>query len=48
MGHASGRAALIYLHNDGRHKGVAQEMSELVAEGLRGDSDDGLLVASCT
>ena len=49
MGHASSRAALIYLHtNDGRHKGVAQAMSELVAEGLRDDPDDGLSVASGT
>ncbi|WP_328524555.1 tyrosine-type recombinase/integrase [Kribbella sp. NBC_00359] len=49
MGHASSRAALIYLHtNDGRHKGVAQAMSELVAEGLRDDPDDGLPVASGT
>lgn len=49
MGHASSRAALIYLHtNDRRHQGVAQAMSELVAEGLRDDPDDGLAVASGT
>ncbi|MFI6682010.1 tyrosine-type recombinase/integrase [Kribbella sp. NPDC050470] len=49
MGHASSRAALIYLHtSDRRHQGVAQAMSELVAEGLRDDPDDGLAVASGT
>jgi hypothetical protein len=49
MGHASSRAALIYLHtNDGRHRGVAQAMSELITEGLRDDPDDGLPVASGT
>jgi integrase len=36
MGHASTRAALIYIHSrDDRHKGVAQAMSELVVDGLR-------------
>jgi integrase len=35
MGHASTRAALIYIHSrDDRHKGVAEAMSELVIEGL--------------
>jgi integrase len=41
MGHASTRAALIYIHSrDDRHRTVAQAMSELVAEGLRDDSGD--------
>jgi hypothetical protein len=36
MGHASTRAALIYIHSrDDRHKGVAQAMSELVVDGLQ-------------
>ncbi|WP_329482824.1 site-specific integrase [Kribbella sp. NBC_01484] len=49
MGHASSRASLIYLHtNDGRHQGVAQAMSELIAEGLRDDPDAGLPAASGT
>jgi integrase len=40
MGHASTRAALIYIHSrDDRHKTVAQEMSEPVAEGLRDGSE---------
>ena len=39
MGHASTRAALIYIHSrDDRHKTVAQAMSQFVADGLRNDS----------
>jgi integrase len=49
MGHASSRAALIYIHTrDDRHKSVAQAMSDLVAEGLRDDPDEDLPVASGT
>ncbi|TCN37135.1 hypothetical protein EV644_103661 [Kribbella orskensis] len=34
-GHASSRAALIYIHtNDDRHESVAQKMSELIEKGL--------------
>jgi hypothetical protein len=36
MGHASTRAALIYIHSrDDRHTGVAPAMSELVIDGLQ-------------
>ncbi len=35
MGHASTRAALIYMHaRDDRHKAVAQALSDLVARNL--------------
>ncbi|WP_206686272.1 site-specific integrase [Kribbella qitaiheensis] len=53
MGHASSRAALIYLHtNDDRHRAVAKGMSELVENSLREaaaeESSDDLPEASGT
>jgi hypothetical protein len=41
MGHASSRAALMYIHtNDDRHKSVAQKMSELIEKGLPEETNE--------
>ena len=49
MGHASSRAALIYLHtSDERHRTVARGMSELVEKGLSEAEQDDLSEASGT